>query len=54
MEIPFTPSPAYTLGVEWELALVAPDGGGLVSVADRVFARLGAGPRPRATRAITD
>ena len=23
MDIPFTPSPAYTLGVEWEMALVA-------------------------------
>lgn len=47
MDIPFTPSPAYTLGVEWEMALVAPDGGDLVSVADQVFARLDAGPRHR-------
>ncbi len=45
--IPFTPSVPYTLGVEWEMALVGPDGGNLVSVADQVFARLDEGPEHR-------
>ncbi len=40
MKIPFNPSPAPTLGVEWELALVAESSGDLVSVADQVFDQL--------------
>ena len=44
VHIPFNPSAGPSLGVEWELALVDPDTGDLVSRADEVFEILGPEP----------
>ena len=45
--IPFEASAGHSIGVEWEMALVEPAGGDLVSVADQVFERLDGGPQHR-------
>jgi carboxylate-amine ligase len=47
MQIPFHPSPAPTLGVEWELALVDQRSRDLVSAADVIFADIGEQPGHR-------
>ncbi len=50
MHVDFSPSPARTVGVEWELGLVDPGTGDLVSVADEVLAAVrpwGAAEHPR-------
>lgn len=47
MQIPFTPSPEPTLGVEWELALVDKQSRDLVSAADVIFREIGDDPGHR-------
>jgi carboxylate-amine ligase len=50
VHVDFSPSPARTVGVEWELGLVDPGTGDLVSVADEVLAAVrpwGAAEHPR-------
>ncbi len=43
VQVDFSPSAATTLGVEWELGLVDPGSGDLVSGAGEVLAALGPG-----------
>ena len=52
MDIPFNASPLPTLGVEWELALVANDTRDLVPAADGVFEVLGDQQGPRVHREL--
>ncbi len=52
VNVPFSPSARPTLGVEWELALVDPISGDLLSVADAVFEQLDKHPGHRVHREL--